>query len=419
MTSLDVLLPQIEGELLRLEGEVALDFWRPGLERSRVVSDLTAQGLSARDELVDLWSWRNGSLSLPGLRRSDQVFCGYYVLSLLEALQERSGLLAMPPGMGLGFSSEWIPILSDSAGTFVVLDTSDGSVLNWDCERTDVPVLFASFADLVAVTLKVLRAGSLFSEGEYGPQFEFGTFYSAAADMYPSMDYLQDLAGRQGLARPLKMGEVMTPVYSIERSSDLGVALARVESLFIEMAGENAMALLDEGLPAMAVGAALGEVTPRLELCTFWSWRNGGPGVIPGFPITTYFCGMNMPSVQQALSIRRSFLRARGRFTTEFPEYDPAWIPVLASGDCDFLIHDGPGGGVLRWYSRSAPDVPEVFPSLDEMVATTLAGLEAGILYAQADGQFIFDSAAFFELAATRYPHLPQLVRWAADGEAT
>lgn len=195
------------------------------------------------------------------------------------------------------------------------------------------------------------------------------------------------------------------------RDSPLWMLLERAGSLFVEVAGNDALANLDEGLPAMAVGAALsGEgVFPRFELRTYWTWRNGGPGPIPGFPLQGHFCGLSMPSFTQALSLRKALMALNSKPGSPFPRFDDSWIPILIEGTSRMVVHDGSGDGVLRWYEAGQEDVPELFHSLEDMVSTNIAALERGVVMLHDGARLVFDTQAFYRIASERYPEISSL----------
>lgn len=119
---------------------------RPGLTREQVSAGLRNIDLTASEELINLYSWRNGTEIVPGKAADDfYFFPGYYFVELSEAVDEY-----LARNITSFWNDKWFPIFSNNAGDFYVAELSLP-------EKTATPIVEI----LIGETVELVRFHSL------------------------------------------------------------------------------------------------------------------------------------------------------------------------------------------------------------------------------------------------------------------
>src|SRR4051812_5651108 len=89
-------LSAVEQALERLERDRLLRSLQPGLAASAVQSALRGAGLSSRPELETLYGWRNGTATAGVILDDIDLFPGFYLLSIEDAVANYRAFASNP-----------------------------------------------------------------------------------------------------------------------------------------------------------------------------------------------------------------------------------------------------------------------------------------------------------------------------------
>ncbi|WP_375504198.1 SMI1/KNR4 family protein [uncultured Jatrophihabitans sp.] len=186
MTLTDSLL-SIESWLLRLGRVQLLEALRPGVSRVVVEQSLARAGMTSVAPLEELYGWHDGT-ERPGDGIVDgvEVIPGFYLLGLEEALAVRILYLEQDT-----WAPHWLPILTDGAGYFYLVDLSAGAdptVLRWEFDDPEAVVSFESIDLLVDTIFHAYSRGVIFVDPWGYLDMDEAQFAALASDLNPTAD---------------------------------------------------------------------------------------------------------------------------------------------------------------------------------------------------------------------------------------
>lgn len=138
-----------------------------GLEKG--VLENTAKNIQVRfvEDLVELYSWRDGTRVSPGDNLDElHFFPGFYLLSLNDACKTYDSLRNDPR-----WSCLWFPVFANGGGDFYAVTCSDqaserGAVIGFMLGADDQPVEFENLSSMTRTLLSCYDEGVFFVNAE-------------------------------------------------------------------------------------------------------------------------------------------------------------------------------------------------------------------------------------------------------------
>lgn len=190
--SLQDSLRLIEMHLRRLD-RTSPRLLRPGLSVDAIRVALARQGLQPFDDLVQLYSWHDGTDVSTGAVLGDLwLVPGFYLSTLDEALRNHAAFTSSS-----GWPASWLPILANGGGDFLVVDASPasqtgGSVRHFRIEEAEHPVEYPGIADMVVTFEAAFRQGAFFVDSAGDLEMNDEAYASLAASLNPSVRWWAD-----------------------------------------------------------------------------------------------------------------------------------------------------------------------------------------------------------------------------------
>jgi cell wall assembly regulator SMI1 len=183
-------LSQIEMWLDRLHRTAALGALRPGLSDEAVNRLLGLAGLPANSEVVALYSWRDGTQT-EGFTLDDiQVFPGFYLLSLEDALANYRAFVT-----DSRWRQGWLPLFGNGGGDFYVVDLEgqpSGRVRHFRIDEAEHPVEFDSLLGMFTTLAAAFVAGVFFVDHDGYLEMDDSAFTAVAAALNPEVPWWND-----------------------------------------------------------------------------------------------------------------------------------------------------------------------------------------------------------------------------------
>jgi cell wall assembly regulator SMI1 len=161
----------------------------PGASPETVSRALKSVGLEPQQQLVELYSWHNGTLDLPGQTYGKiWLIPGYFLAPVEEMASIYSDLLTS------GYWSPlWFPFLLDDAGYFYVVDYTKekyGQVRHIRNDYLDQPIIESlSLADMFATVAAAYRQSVYFLDSDGDLDEDYEKYAVLAAKMNPDVPW--------------------------------------------------------------------------------------------------------------------------------------------------------------------------------------------------------------------------------------
>jgi hypothetical protein len=172
---LAILLGELE-DRLRAAGAAIVDHWRPGVRAGRVTAAFEPLGLLPPDELIDWWSWHDGTdiPHPPGFDMAQQagnslIGCWFH-MGVDDALLLNRGVRETYAEIGYDYPSGWFPFLSFGGTPVLCVDCEppagasrplyllDGAVGEPPSDQPAKP-RFGSIRDFVTTVITLFERG--------------------------------------------------------------------------------------------------------------------------------------------------------------------------------------------------------------------------------------------------------------------
>lgn len=184
-TDLREALSRIEAGLAQLGRGVLLRALRPGLGAEEVGRQLTGAGLPNDSAVASLYGWRNGS-ETEGVTLDDiQMFPGFYLLSLEDAVTNYRAFDA-----DQRWSPGWLPIFANGGGDFYLVDLGDespGMVRHFRIEEAEHPIEFRSLPDMMTTLAAGFDRGVFYVDPHGSLEMDDVRFAALAKEVNPSV----------------------------------------------------------------------------------------------------------------------------------------------------------------------------------------------------------------------------------------
>lgn len=183
-------LAAIESNLARLNRPV-MGVLRPGLSPAQVQSRLDSRGLPVEEELIALWTWRNGTDTTTGLTLDAlHLVPGFHLLSLDDALANFDAFVDDPR-----WHPAWLPLLANGGGDFLVRDTAvrDGTpIRHFRIEESEHPIEYRSIVYMLATFAAAFDRGIFFVDACGYLEVDDAAYAALAAELNPGVPWWKD-----------------------------------------------------------------------------------------------------------------------------------------------------------------------------------------------------------------------------------
>ncbi len=190
MTDLVESLSRIEICLNRLGRSALLGALRPGLSPDEVGRLLKASGLPVGPTLEVLYAWRDGTQTAGVALDDIQMFPGFYLLSLEDALANYRAFVT-----DVRWSPGWVPLFANGGGDFYLVDLGaepSGLVRHFRIEEVEQPVEFRSLSDMTSTLAAAFEQGVFFVDAAGYLEMDDLRFASLAAELNPAVPWWTD-----------------------------------------------------------------------------------------------------------------------------------------------------------------------------------------------------------------------------------
>jgi len=190
MSDIEEALSRIRAGLVRLGRRVTLEALQPGLTSAQTGLLLKAAGLPEDEHVEVLYAWRDGTRTA-GLTLDDiQIFPGFYLLSLQDAIANYRAFLPDPR-----WSPGWLPLFANGGGDFYLVDLGDqssGSVRHFRIDESEHPIEYRSLVDMVATLAAGFDRGVFFVDKDGYLEMDDLRFAAVAAELNPNVPWWTD-----------------------------------------------------------------------------------------------------------------------------------------------------------------------------------------------------------------------------------
>jgi len=189
MTDLTEALSLIETGLERLGRSALLRALRPGLRRDEVDRLLKAAGMPIGSAVEALYGWRDGTQTAGVTLDDIQMFPGFYLLSVEDAITNYRAFVVDPR-----WSPGWLPLFANGGGDFYLVDMGEPSevVRHFRIEEAEHPIEFRSLAGMVDTLAAAFDRGVFFVDGDGYLEMDDLRFASVAAELNPGVSWWTD-----------------------------------------------------------------------------------------------------------------------------------------------------------------------------------------------------------------------------------
>lgn len=180
-----VSLASIEESLRGLSRVVLLDSLREGIPSETVRSLLARVGLESFPELEALYAWRNGTVTESVKLGEIDIFPGFYLLSLEDAILNYRTFVG-----DMRWQVGWLPLFADGGGDFYIIDLgmeSGRPVRGFWIEWGEHSVEFSSLNMMLRTVAMGFARGVLFLDSNGYLSMDFHEFEVLASEVDPGV----------------------------------------------------------------------------------------------------------------------------------------------------------------------------------------------------------------------------------------
>lgn len=160
----------------------------PGLPRETTDVLLRGASLDPREELLDLYEWRDGSSQANVDRIGNMYFLpGFYFLALEDALKNYEAFLP-----DTRWQRGWLPIFADGGGNFLFIDLSErgaASIRHFRLEEVEHPVEYENLHNMLKTVSRAYQDKVFFVDSEGYLEMNDDEYASLAHELNPSVNW--------------------------------------------------------------------------------------------------------------------------------------------------------------------------------------------------------------------------------------
>ncbi|MFF1876612.1 SMI1/KNR4 family protein [Leifsonia sp. NPDC058230] len=190
MTELLETLSRIEAGLERLGRKPLLRLMKPGLNLDEIRGQPVAAGLGRSVLFEELHSWRDGTLTTGVTLDDIQMFPGFYLLSLEEAIANYRAFTA-----DSRWDRGWLPLFANGGGDFYVVDfepRSMGEIRHFRIEESENPVEFRSLSNMMETLAAAFDRGVFYVDPDRYLEMDDLRFAALARELNPDIAWWID-----------------------------------------------------------------------------------------------------------------------------------------------------------------------------------------------------------------------------------
>jgi hypothetical protein len=183
-TELLTALETLGRALAEVKRSTLLSRLQPGLEPATTRAVLAEQGFSPRKDVEDLFSWHNGTATDQILPMDDiHVIPGMYFLNLEEAFgwMEILDPSRTPSGA--------LRLLSDDGGGLLIIDWTNGVIINYWHDDPEPPVSHRSLLAFVETINACYADGAFYVDSNGNLEEDIDRVWSLGRELNPGCDY--------------------------------------------------------------------------------------------------------------------------------------------------------------------------------------------------------------------------------------
>ncbi|GAA3520779.1 SMI1/KNR4 family protein [Aeromicrobium panaciterrae] len=171
-------------------GRIALEqSLLPGMAATAVRTSLGDVNLRAPAELVTLYGWRNGTSTTDVALDDIQMFPGFYMLSLEDAIANYRAFVN-----DSRWEPDWLPIFANGGGDFYLVDLaapSGTAMRHFRIDETRHPIEFHSVTSFLKSLAEAFERGIFFVDSSGYLEMDDLVFAALAAEENPDVDWWQ------------------------------------------------------------------------------------------------------------------------------------------------------------------------------------------------------------------------------------
>ena len=156
-------ISQIEKHLARLGRNAVFATLRTGLQAEEIAARLQHVGLPSSRGIEALYSWSNGTQTTGVTLDDIQLFPGFYLLSLDDAIFNYRAFVDDPR-----WRRGWLPVFANGGGDFYVVGLGGEPfelVRRFRIEESEQPVEFQSLQEMLVTLAAAFARGVFFVDG--------------------------------------------------------------------------------------------------------------------------------------------------------------------------------------------------------------------------------------------------------------
>lgn len=179
------LLSRLEGQLERHHRTRLIHALQRGLEPGATRVELGKIDLPSSETLEALYSWRDGTGTTGVLLDEIQLFPGFYMLSLGDAVANYQAFVS-----DTRWDSTWFPLFANGGGDFYFIESggvAGGAIRHFRVEQTDHPREFGSLPSMMRTVLAAYVSGVIFVDSSGFLEMDDEKFASLASDLNPEI----------------------------------------------------------------------------------------------------------------------------------------------------------------------------------------------------------------------------------------
>ena len=189
MNELSKSLDEILTYLIRWQFKVPT-YLQPPLKVEVIKEKLSRINIEPSDELIEFYSWRNGtSIKENPLIDDIHFFPGYYILSLEDAIEDYLLFEDHPQ-----WSKDWLPIFANGGGDFYAVDLSlqtkkESPLIDFLLGEPEHDIEFSSITNMFKTILECFKQNAIFRTEEGYLERDTSEYIRIAQKLNSDIDY--------------------------------------------------------------------------------------------------------------------------------------------------------------------------------------------------------------------------------------
>lgn len=187
--NLDVLLSQ-----LTRHGNPVADFLQPGLSRSLINSRTKSLPIHLPEEIYELYSWRNGSLTQNVAAGDIGLIMDYWLMSLEDAIKTYERFAQNQLWYGDKLRPDWFPVFTNLSGDYYLVECSGASnqahaIREHQTDELNSPIIYVSLTAMIQTINECFATGVYIVEDDGWIEIDEASQKMVARKYNPNVAY--------------------------------------------------------------------------------------------------------------------------------------------------------------------------------------------------------------------------------------